>query len=67
MYVRLCFPELQFFKYLTCYYFANEWLFTCGVCGALVLRSVPTLVICTQTLLHVQVHGFIVLKFVVLV
>lgn len=42
-------------------------VFTCGVCGALVLGSIPSSVICTQTLLHVQVHYFIALEFVVLV
>lgn len=51
-------------KYLTCYYFALGWLFTCGVCGALVLGSIPSLVICTQTLLCVQVHGFLALELV---
>lgn len=42
-------------------------VFTCGVCGALVLGSIPSSVIYTQTLLHVQVHDFIAIEFVVLV
>lgn len=67
MCVCLCFPGLQLLKYLTCYSFALEWLFTCAVCGALVLGSVPSLGIYTQTLLCVPVHDFIALEFVVLV